>query len=84
MSSREYTPEGYRWDLSPYPFAKVNGKYDLRQWDEVYWNKLRTFLRETQQRGIIVQLEFWDRWNEAGNSRQPSSGWYCSRMDTGV
>lgn len=44
MSSREYTPQGYRWDRLPYPFAKVGGKYDLRQWDDVYWTKLRTFL----------------------------------------
>jgi len=78
MSSREYTPEGYRWDLLPYPFAKVNRKYDLRQWDDVYWSKLRTFLRETKQRGIIVQLEFWDRWNESGHSQQPRLGWYHS------
>ncbi|HUT87983.1 MAG TPA: hypothetical protein VMY37_00665 [Thermoguttaceae bacterium] len=78
MSSREYTPEGYRWDLLPYPFAKVDGKYDLERWDDVYWSNLRTFLRETKQRGIIVQLEFWDRWNESGNSRQPRFGWYHS------
>ena len=25
MSSREYTVEGYRWDLLPYPFAKIDG-----------------------------------------------------------
>jgi hypothetical protein len=78
MSSREYTVEGYRWDLLPCPFAKTDGKYDLRQWDDVYWNKLRTFLRETKKRGIIVQLEIWDRWNESGNSHRRGSGWYDS------
>jgi len=76
MSSREYTSEGYRWDLLPYPFARINGKYDLTKWNDVYWNKLRTFLIETRKRGIIVQLEFWDRWNECGDSRKPNSGWY--------
>jgi len=78
MSSREYTPEGYRWDVLPYPFAKVDGKYNLRQWDDVYWNKLGTFLRETKNRGIVVQLEFWDRWNESGDSTRPGNGWHDS------
>jgi len=78
LSSREYTSEGYRWDLLPYPFAKVDGRYDLRQWNEEYWNKLRTFLRETKTRGIIVQMELWDRWNESGDSRKARFGWYDS------
>jgi hypothetical protein len=78
MSSREYTPKEYRWDMLPYPFAKVDGKYDLRQWDDVYWSRLRTFLRETQKRGIVVQLEFWDRWNECGDSTKARFGWYYS------
>ena len=78
MSSREYTAEGYRWDLLPYPFAKVDGKYDLRQWNEKYWNRLRAFLRETKTRGIIVQMELWDRWNENGDSRKVGFGWYDS------
>jgi len=78
MSSREYTPEGYRWDLLPYPFAKANGKYDLHKWNKIYWNKLRTFLAETKKRGIIVQLELWDRWNESGHSEVPRFGWYHS------
>ncbi|OHB77403.1 MAG: hypothetical protein A2Z25_01190 [Planctomycetes bacterium RBG_16_55_9] len=78
MSSREYTPEGYRWDMLPYPFAKIDGKYDLRKWDEAYWKKLRIFLAETKRRGVIVQLEIWDRWNESGNSAKPGNGWYDS------
>lgn len=78
MSSREYTREGYRWDVLPYPFAKVDGKYDLRQWDDVYWSKLRTFLHETKKRDIVVQLEIWDRWNECGDSRKARFGWYDS------
>lgn len=75
MSSREYAPGGFRWDLLPYPFAKVNGKYDLHQWDDAYWSKLRTFLAETKKRGIFVQLEFLDRWNESNNTGGPESGW---------
>ena len=78
MSSRSYADDGYHWDMYPYPFAKVGGKYDLRQWNDTYWNKLHTFLSETQDRHIIVQLELWDRWNESGNSTPPGNGWYSS------
>ncbi len=78
LSSREYTPQGYRWDLLPYPFAKSGDKYDLTRWNDEYWANLRTFLKETQRRGIIVQLEIWDRWNEAGDSRKSGNGWYHS------
>jgi hypothetical protein len=78
MSSRSYTEDGHRWDVYPYPFAKVDGTYDLRQWNHAYWSKLHTFLSETRKRGIIVQLEFWDRWNESGDSTRPGNGWYAS------
>jgi hypothetical protein len=78
MSSRSYTEDGYHWNVYPYPFARVDGKYDLKQWNPVYWNKLRMFLRETKNRGIIVQLEFWDRWNECGDSTRSGNGWYDS------
>ncbi len=78
MSSREYTEDGFRWDVLPYPFTLIEGKYDLMEWNEEYWRKLRTFLVETKARGIVVQLEIWDRWNEAGNSEHPGAGWYHS------
>ncbi len=78
MSSREYTSEGFRWDVLPYPFAKAGGKYDLRRWNDVYWNKLSTLLSEARKRGIIVQIELWDRWNESGDSTKSGNGWYDS------
>ena len=82
MSSREYTREGYRWDLLPYPFTKKEGLYDLDRWNQVYWDKLETFLVETSERGIMVQLELWDRWNEFGQSgvKNPANGygWFYS------
>ena len=31
LHSRQYTAAGHRWDLLPYPYAKANGKYDLRR-----------------------------------------------------
>lgn len=79
MNSRHYTPDGYDWDYLPYPYERLgSGLYDLGSWDETYWNNLRTTLAETHARGIFVQLEIWDRWNEWGNSYEPGGGWYDS------
>ncbi|MDI6451070.1 putative collagen-binding domain-containing protein [Anaerobaca lacustris] len=43
-----------------YPFARVRDRYDLSVWSEEYWNRLDIFLRETQEREIVVQVELWD------------------------
>ncbi len=51
MSSRD---EGNVW-----PFKKVNAKYDLNQWNEEYWRRFENFLKLTNQRDIIVQIEVW-------------------------
>ncbi|TVQ91491.1 MAG: hypothetical protein EA393_04600, partial [Bacteroidetes bacterium] len=40
-----------------------DGKYDLNQWNDEYWNKLKFFLEETQKRDIIVQLTLWDHFD---------------------
>ncbi len=47
-----------------YPFKKLaSGKYDLDQWNEEYWNRFANLLKWTKQRGIIVQIEVWDRFD---------------------
>jgi hypothetical protein len=47
-----------------YPFKqRDDGKYDLEQWNDVYWRRLDRFLRETAKRDIIVQIEVWDRFD---------------------
>jgi hypothetical protein len=51
MSSRD---EGNVW-----PFGKANGKYDLDKWNDEYWKRFENFLRLTQERDIIVQIEVW-------------------------
>lgn len=35
MNSREYFSSGYRWDVLAYPYAKVDGKYDLTRWNMI-------------------------------------------------
>lgn len=52
MSSRD---EGNVW-----PFQQQeDGKYDLAQWNEEYWNRFEHFLKQTAERDIIAQIEIW-------------------------
>ena len=55
-----------------YPFKKLeNGKYDLNQWNEAYWQRFKFFLKETAKRDIIVQIEVWDRFDYTRNNWPP-------------
>ena len=55
-----------------YPFLKLeNGKYDLEQWNDDYWNRFEFFLSETEKRDIIVQIEVWDRFDYSRNNWEP-------------
>ncbi len=58
MSSRD---EGNVW-----PFAKnSDGKYDLERPNVDYWRHFETLLELARERGIIVQIEVWDRFDFA-------------------
>lgn len=47
-----------------YPFQRLdNGKYDLAQWNDAYWQRFERLLRETAKRKIFVQIEIWDRFD---------------------
>lgn len=51
-----------------YPFTRLeNGKYDLNRLNEDYFNRFDFFLKETEKRDIIVQIEVWDRFDYARN-----------------
>lgn len=43
------------------PFKVVNGKYDLTQYDDTYFARLRDFVRGAERRGIAVQIALFDR-----------------------
>ncbi|NLF30278.1 MAG: hypothetical protein GX591_05235 [Planctomycetes bacterium] len=47
---------------------RPDGRYDLDEWNEEYWSRFETMLRLTHERGIIVQIEVWDRFD---HSRDP-------------
>ncbi len=47
-----------------YPYLRLDaGKYDLDQWNSEYWERFQFMLKETARRGIVVQIEVWDRFD---------------------
>ncbi len=49
-----------------YPYARRDdGRYDLDRWNDEYWARFARMLQLTEQRGIIVQIEVWDRFDYA-------------------
>jgi hypothetical protein len=47
-----------------YPYRRLpDGRYDLDQWCDEYWQRFETMLRLTEKREIIVQIEVWDRFD---------------------
>jgi hypothetical protein len=41
------------------------GKYDLNQWNSVYWARLDSLLQWSSERDIVVQIEIWDRFDHS-------------------
>lgn len=56
MSQREQI------ELKPHKLLP-DGKFDLDQWNDEYWQRFQNMLRWTAQRDIIVQIEVWDRFD---------------------
>jgi hypothetical protein len=50
---------------NPWAFKKDSetGLYDLRQWNDEYWNRFENLLKLAYERDIIVQIEVWDPWD---------------------
>lgn len=42
-----------------------DGRYDLDRWNPVYWQKFEHLLKSAEKRGIIVQIEVWDRFDHS-------------------
>lgn len=55
-----------------YPFKRLpDGKYDLDQWNDEYWQRFENMLRWTAERDIIVQIEVWDRFDYSRDNWPP-------------
>ncbi|MDA0336366.1 MAG: hypothetical protein O2782_14470 [bacterium] len=46
------------------------GRYDLTRWNEAYWQRFERMLQLTAARGIIVQIELWDRFDHSQGNWQ--------------
>ena len=59
-----------------YAFLRLDsGKYDLDQWNPVYWERFETLLEETAKRDIVVQIEVWDRFDFTDVRRHDPHRW---------
>ncbi|MBT3342672.1 MAG: hypothetical protein HN712_26670 [Gemmatimonadetes bacterium] len=45
--------------------CNADGVYDLATWNDEYWDRFERFLEGTHERGIIVQIELWDRFDHS-------------------
>ena len=43
----------------------ADGLYDLRRWNDEYWSRFESLLDGTRKRGIVVQIEVWDRFDHS-------------------
>ena len=73
-----------------HPFKQLaNGKYDLNQWNDKYWKRFQKFLKETEKRNIIVQIELWDRFDYSrgpwlANPYNPHNNVNYNRQESGL
>lgn len=42
-----------------------DGLYDLERWNPEYWSRFEHMLQATSDRGIVVQIEMWDRFDHS-------------------
>jgi hypothetical protein len=49
-------------ELKPHKLLP-DGKFDMDQWNEAYWQRFQNMLKWTAERDIIVQIEVWDRFD---------------------
>lgn len=55
-----------------YPYARLaDGSYDLTQWNPEYWRRFEHMLAATAARGIVVQIEVWDRFDYSRDNWTP-------------
>jgi hypothetical protein len=55
-----------------YPFRRrPDGKYDLAEWNDEYWQRFENMLRWTAERGVFVQIEVWDRFDYSTTNWTP-------------
>ncbi len=74
---------GHRNDDNVFAYVEVEERlFDLDQWNEEYWRRFDSFIEETYQRDIIVQIEVWATYDYHGDytldeatDYLPKGGW---------
>lgn len=62
------------WRRSALPgYALGGNKFDLNQWDEAYFTRLKNFLSKAEQHGIVVEVNFF--------SSHYGGGWQYSALN---
>jgi hypothetical protein len=49
-------------DLKPHRLL-ADGKFDLDRWNDEYWKRFANCLKWCEERGIVIQIEVWDRFD---------------------
>jgi len=58
ITNNTMNPKPESW-LTPWVKNSESGKYDLTQWNEVFFNRLKAFINEADQKGIIVEISLF-------------------------
>jgi len=56
-------------DLKPHR-RREDGKFDLNEWNEDYWNRFANCLKWCAEREIFIQIEVWDRFDYSDHSQE--------------
>jgi hypothetical protein len=60
----------HEFEIYPYK-QRSDRKFDLDQWNDAYWQRFEDMLRWTAERGVIVQIEVWDRFDHSRDNWEP-------------
>jgi hypothetical protein len=66
----------HRNEGNVFPYGREGGLFDLDQFNNEYWSRLREFLELTAERDIFIQIELWATW-DLYEDHQTSGGWSC-------
>jgi len=58
ITNNTMNPKPESW-LTPWIKKTESGKYDLTQWNEVFFNRLKAFINEADQNEIIVEISLF-------------------------
>jgi hypothetical protein len=64
-------------ELKPHKLLP-DGKFDMDQWNDDYWQRFENMLKWTHERDIFVQIEVWDRFDFS------QSNWDISPWNPGM